>query len=455
MDAAGKPGAVKRSLFNRPSWAKAQNTTEPVDFSRSKVIYSDIVREQEERRKKKQARRERLRQQQSGEDDAREGKRRRISLDSEKEDEEDDSSSDDDDSNPVVSARRRAQAAALADSEDDERPAAPPVDYEDDSPAPLPTRRKESSSAPGKKNPEPILLSSDDDDIPRPSPLNPPSTTTDASAPVAGSIVDDDSPASDEEFPELARKARERQRRLREEGRGTNGEASASRSDEKTGSRHSDQPSPDSSVSIFVTSRIAHTKPLLVQLRLQQRLKDLRLAWCGKQGFDDEAASAVFLTWRGIRLFDVTTCKSLGVGVDRDGTVVHHGTRDRLGDLDRQIHMEALTEEIMEEDRKKREKEQQGPDEDEDHGTSQSQSQPLEPREQIRVMLKSKGYDDFKLIVRPTTKISQIVHAFRLSRSVGAEQEVFLVFDGDRLDPEHMVTETEIADLDRIDVHVK
>ncbi len=35
------------------------------------------------------------------------------------------------------------------------------------------------------------------------------------------------------------------------------------------------------------------------------------------------------------------------------------------------------------------------------------------------------------------------------------ECQVFLVFDGDRLAPDATVVATEIADMDRIDVHIK
>lgn len=46
-------------------------------------------------------------------------------------------------------------------------------------------------------------------------------------------------------------------------------------------------------------------------------------------------------------------------------------------------------------------------------------------------------------------------NAFRQARKVDAALDVFLMFDGERLPIDATVAETEIGDLDHIDVHVK
>ncbi|GKZ40163.1 hypothetical protein AbraIFM66950_002731, partial [Aspergillus brasiliensis] len=66
-------------------------------------------------------------------------------------------------------------------------------------------------------------------------------------------------------------------------------------------------------VQILITSRIPNTRPLIVRRKMNQSLKDVRLAWCNRQHFNKEMQDSVFLTWKGKRLFDVTTCRSLGV----------------------------------------------------------------------------------------------------------------------------------------------
>jgi hypothetical protein len=54
-----------------------------------------------------------------------------------------------------------------------------------------------------------------------------------------------------------------------------------------------------------------------------------------------------------------------------------------------------------------------------------------------------------------TTNASRIISVFRQARAVPEEKEVFLVFDGDKLQPDNLISDTEIGDMDNIDVHVK
>ncbi|KAI9787861.1 MAG: hypothetical protein M1816_007428 [Peltula sp. TS41687] len=336
----------------------------------------------------------------------------------------------------------------------------------------------------------------------------------------------DPDPVSDEEYPELARLAHERRARLQQQQQQQQQQQPTSTSHGGPGrpsalsphSPHSPSapvpsPSPfgptshihllspppttaaaaaasrpapiDSKLSILITSRIGATNPLIVQRKLSQPLKDVRLAWCKRQPtFDQDTTDSVFLTWRGKRLFDVTTCKSLGIGVDVDGNIVTKGEKaDALGDENKQIHMEAMTQEIFDEVRKARQKNPAGGGggggvgfghghghemqvqsqvnaglgehaaTDAVAGTAEEEESQKE--QQIRVILKSKGFEDFKLIIKPTTKISRMVNAFRQARKVGPDRAVFLMFDGDRLRPADTVSHTEISDLDHIDVHVK
>ena len=51
--------------------------------------------------------------------------------------------------------------------------------------------------------------------------------------------------------------------------------------------------------------------------------------------------------------------------------------------------------------------------------------------------------------------MSRIINAFRTANKVEADKEVYLLFDGERLDPPMKVGDTELSDLDYIDVYVK
>lgn len=48
-----------------------------------------------------------------------------------------------------------------------------------------------------------------------------------------------------------------------------------------------------------------------------------------------------------------------------------------------------------------------------------------------------------------------MIWAFRQSRPVPEGKQVFLMFDGDRLDPDTMVQASDIADMDTIEVHIR
>lgn len=47
------------------------------------------------------------------------------------------------------------------------------------------------------------------------------------------------------------------------------------------------------------------------------------------------------------------------------------------------------------------------------------------------------------------------MNAFKMDKQIEDSREVFLSFDGDRLAPEIQVTNTELSDMDYIDVYVK
>ena len=54
-----------------------------------------------------------------------------------------------------------------------------------------------------------------------------------------------------------------------------------------------------------------------------------------------------------------------------------------------------------------------------------------------------------------STLISKICHAFRTQNKISGDKEVYLLFDGDRLPLEGAIGETEISDLDTLDVFIK
>lgn len=215
----------------------------------------------------------------------------------------------------------------------------------------------------------------------------------------------EDDEESDEELAALARQARQRRQRLQ-----TN-----SATPDATFKSNTPQPSaagafdtglqtpplPDPAVKIFVHSRIEGTNPLLVYRKLSQNLKDIRLAYCKRQGFDEDFTQRVFFVHCMRRVYDVTTCRSLGLETDADGNISMKGAEGKEG-VD-QVVLEAVTSEIFDRMRAEKAREnakragQWDPENEEEVVPA---AQPV-AEELLGLVLKAKDKPDFKLKVKP------------------------------------------------------
>ncbi|KAL4788991.1 ubiquitin-2 like Rad60 SUMO-like-domain-containing protein [Aspergillus venezuelensis] len=204
-------------------------------------------------------------------------------------------------------------------------------------------------------------------------------------------------------------------------------------------------------VQILITSQIPASRPLIFNRKMSQSLKAVRLAWCERQGLPRELASTVFLTWKGKRLFDVTTCRSLNIETQGSFTKELPLFDDHFSNPDGyRVHMEAVTEEMLAAGR--------GPSlrtaEVVPTSFTPAHSE-TEPQTQHEITLKCPGLDDFKICVSSATRASQVVGAFCKSRRISSNSTVYLAFDGDRLDPDSYLSDYEITDGDMIDAIVK
>ena len=468
----GGTAPAKRSLFNKPSWSKPQALVDETGlFHRSNQTYVDITTEAERQRRKKQARKDRERVTQADHEE-RPGKRQCLS---ESEDDEDD------DSHSNQSLHQSGRENTRYQEEESQSATAPPpasLTKSERSPKSLLKRYEANLAAkqstviskpPTSKSP--VIDLEDEEEEPQldggSEPVRPSVTPGGASG--------EDEPASDDEFPELARQARERARRKRLEEIFASTRADPLPTSQDGPFERSQSsirptpppPPPDPVIQILITSSIPDTEPLIVNRRISQRLKDVKLAWVERQRFSSDLAAKVFLVWRQKRLFDVTSCKSLGIIAGPDGGVLVNG--EYVGDDEGRLYMEAMTPDLFE--ACKRLKVQEAPTEEESHendvvGTEQKETQ-------VRIICKAKGFDDFKLIVKPvcisslrtayptstdthkSTLISKICHAFRTQNKIDGDKEVYLLFDGDKLPSGGSIQETEISDMDTLDVIVK
>ncbi|OBT76648.1 hypothetical protein VF21_05314 [Pseudogymnoascus sp. 05NY08] len=220
---------------------------------------------------------------------------------------------------------------------------------------------------------------------------------------------------------------------------------------------------PDPTLTILITSPLPNTTPLLIRRRLSQRLKDVRLAWCVRQPPHAGAAGAnIFLTYRGLRVWDTSTCGSMGVKISRAGGVLDDGGGGEGGD----VHLEAWTREAFEAYKAAEEERARNAHlglENDDSGVggvaaaaeaAPSQQQPQE--EKLRIILRAKDMPEVKLRVKVTTKIADLVAAFRAQREaeVGG-RSVELWFDGDRMEEDDCVGDADLEDLSGVDVVVR
>ena len=407
---------VKRSLFKKPAWTRPQIISSPENFfHRANAAQVDPLTEIEQKRKAKATKKAAERAQQQAEKARQEAetqtaqKRRRISQD-----DDDDLYGVSDQELRIKSSNEPRAAVQSANSNDRYMKG---ILSQGTSSKSLAKRyhdkvietKVQAELKPSSTN----IIDLDDSDEEEADDGMPKVALTKKPPPPP---VDDDFPASDEEYAELARKARDKARRKRLEAEipttSQNQSCSAEPEDQsrRSLSKHMPTPPPsgsDPEVHILITSRLENVVPLVVKRRLSQRLKDVRLAWCAHNHFVPEMTDSIFLTWRGKRLFDVTSCRSLGIAIDKYGRVQAREDDDILAEESRNIHMEAMTEEIYEEVQKaKRRAMNPGPADDEE----EQQPEPQKPQEaQVRVILKAKGVPDFKVAAKPVSLLLHIV----------------------------------------------
>jgi hypothetical protein len=211
---------------------------------------------------------------------------------------------------------------------------------------------------------------------------------------------------------------------------------------------------------LFIASDLPDTAPLMVKVRIDTTIEKPRQAWCARQNFTPEMTRNVFFTWRDTRLYDSTTIKRLGIKVDDHGNLSVEGD-DTIYDENNipKIHVEAWTEETLAQHKRELAAEAEAARKAAEPSLVIEQREPtLEPEPEVkkyRLILKAKGLEDFRLQVKPDTTFEKIADAFRTSRKISRTQPITLMFDGERLSPMDMVQDSDLEDMDSIDVMLK
>lgn len=410
---------LKKPLFNKPSWALSQKSSNGDDiFSRADKSYAAIAQEEERRRKKKAEKAARRQQEKalSSSPNERKDKKRPITV-LESDESEGDAETTHSEAEEVGSAalgtlkspyssRKKSKSItpsaqsrikttfSPAQQSPSRQPASAPkreiIDLDDDD--------DDAPNSPTQQTPKPLEQSCDDD-------VQMTSVTPQRNP----QVIDEEDLPSDEELAELARKAREKARRrrlgLEDIPAPTNAstELTSKGFTPSNSRRQAKSPTPpppeEPAVSLLITSKLPGTDAVIIKRRLNQRLRDVRIAWCSRQGYEDAETARMILTFRNRRVFDLNTPKSLGIGVDEFGNVVTEGQSDVLGEADRKIHMEVVTEEMYEEILKEEEKKRKAGQEDVEEDQPALSEKP-KPERQTRIILRAKGVSEFKLLVK-------------------------------------------------------
>lgn len=411
------PDPPKRALFSKPSWSNPKKFKHTDDlFNRSNQSYVGAAEERARRRERKLAKKQKE-QTSDHPSDHRVGKRLRLS---------DDDSEDDDaggfDSEDSSNARNKKLDAdvhrrkhSTSSKESPSQPLQPkaqiqPARYNEDAnlakPIPLAgslLKTYHDNFAVGTGEPE-IQVTGE---------IRKPQLENGGRSSEILEIQDEEDeldgfPESDDDYPELAIKARDNARRNKLETEFSIGslDIPSTAGDDAPLQQFHPIPKPkpppppprDPVIKIFINSKIENTQPLIVNRRISQRLRDVRLAWCHRQNFSKEFTDKVFLTWRGCKLWDVTTCVRLGIAVDEFDNILLKGQKDITGEEATHIHMEAMTEEILEEYKKSHKApilNEPIPGEDD----VLVEDEKVEKPAQIKITLKAKGYKDFTMAI--------------------------------------------------------
>ena len=448
---------MKRSIFKKPTWSSNSTTQPQTDddqsdlFRRSGQTYADIIIAKQRRKQEIQARREQERLKTAEEEQS--GRKRRKISDGARDYE-------------VGTVERTRSPSAKSEERDG-----------------LGSRERwsESSAASHERDMNGILhRSTTSTKSPTPPDTNFRAATVivdledkeDEGLEVVGETSskppppasEHDSDSEDDEFRELRHKAREKARLQKLAASEATPTPEPSQQFSPAGDRLFESSRqtpiavapPDPVVQIFITSTIDNTKSLIVQRRLSQPLKDVRVVWCSRQGFSKDMTDSIFLTWRGSRLFDVTSFKSLGIHIDGDGGLVDASRSDVLEARDNRIHLEAMTQDILDAYRKAKNP-RRADDEEEEGAIQQQEADKAEEESQLRVTLKSKlkEYADVKVKIRMSTPIERLIFAFRRDHNLGIEKIITLYFEGDSLRPEMTAEECDLEDMVQIDVQIK
>lgn len=221
----------------------------------------------------------------------------------------------------------------------------------------------------------------------------------------------------------------------------------------------------DPIVHVLVTSEIPGTKPMRAYRNYKDTLGMARKSFVWKNEILKPIEDSVFLTWKGNRIYDHTSCASLGLKVDSQGHIIGARNIDDSGITDRGLHVQAWTEELYVEHEHHKALERRRllglmeDDEGDAFGNTESSREDTNgdaegnEGDKIRIILSAKDQEPLKMKVYPRTTVEDMIAAFSKQRQVQTGANVTLYWDGEAQSPETTVEDMDLEDMDKLEIH--
>jgi hypothetical protein len=172
---------------------------------------------------------------------------------------------------------------------------------------------------------------------------------------------------------------------------------------------------PNPIIDILVYSTIEGTAPLLVKRKWNQNFRDIRKAWIQRQAeLPDKVKGEIYFTWRDKKVWDVGSCKSIGIKLDQYGNAQIPSDQGPYKDSNDRVVLCATTDEQLKAERAAQAEAQKKKEQQQQEEEPEALEVQPPPSKQIRVILKAKGYVDQKLIVKPVSR-TQMSHSLRFA----------------------------------------
>ncbi|ETS87158.1 hypothetical protein PFICI_00986 [Pestalotiopsis fici W106-1] len=218
-------------------------------------------------------------------------------------------------------------------------------------------------------------------------------------------------------------------------------------------------------VEVMIESKLPGIPPLKVKIQINKRISMMKEAWRNyvKKRLDELPSitpaiiDSVFLTWKEMKIQEVLTLERLGITPDSQGNITPqtpklenvYASRDK-------VHLEAWTPELYEKHNLEKERERKrNLGELDDEPVAEEEPEPETPTpKSIRIILKSRNYENMGLNVPLDITVGKVVQAFRKKHGLDHEKVIKLHFDGEILTEEETMDGIGVEDMDSLEVHI-